>query len=111
MFHLPCSIKISIGDAARAIDDALLTLRYDLLARLHADGLLQDLQPVQHCIEGTAVRRRHAIDDVRLAAQDGVAAVLSLACEGLIAVDINRPILPETQVRRRRLPYSDPFAF
>jgi len=42
---------------------------------------------------------------------DGVAAVLALACEGLIAVDINRPILPETPVRRRRLPYSDPFAF
>jgi hypothetical protein len=29
----------------------------------------------------------------------------------LIAVDISRPILPETQVRRRRLPYSDPFGF
>ncbi|MCB5175617.1 hypothetical protein [Microvirga lenta] len=42
---------------------------------------------------------------------DGVAAVLALACEGLIAVDISRPILPETQVRRRRLPYSDPFGF
>jgi hypothetical protein len=42
---------------------------------------------------------------------DGVAAVLALACEGLIAVDIGWPILPETQVRRRRLPYSDPFAF
>ncbi|MGO4573743.1 hypothetical protein [Microvirga sp. 2TAF3] len=42
---------------------------------------------------------------------DGVAAVLALACEGLVAVDIGRPILPETQVRRRRLPYSDPFAF
>ena len=37
-------------------------------------------------------------------AADGVAAVLALACEGLIAVDIARPILPETQVRRRRLP-------
>jgi hypothetical protein len=43
--------------------------------------------------------------------QDGVAAVLALACEGLISVDISRPILPETQVRRRRLPYSDPFGF
>jgi hypothetical protein len=42
---------------------------------------------------------------------DGVAAVLALACEGLVTVDISRPILPETQVRRRRLPYSDPFAF
>lgn len=43
--------------------------------------------------------------------QDGVAAVLALACEGLVAVDISRPILPETQVRRRRLPFADPFAF
>ncbi|MEE1613403.1 hypothetical protein [Microvirga sp. CF3016] len=43
--------------------------------------------------------------------QDGVAAVLALACEGLVAVDISRPVLPETQVRRRRLPYADPFAF
>jgi hypothetical protein len=43
--------------------------------------------------------------------QDGVAAVLALACEGLVAVDISRPILPESQVRRRRLPYTDPFAF
>ena len=42
---------------------------------------------------------------------DGVAAVLALACEGLIAVDISHPILPETQVKRRRLPYSDPFGF
>jgi hypothetical protein len=42
---------------------------------------------------------------------DGVAAVLALACEGLISVDISRPILPETQVRRRRLAYSDPFGF
>ncbi|MGF9763447.1 hypothetical protein AAII07_50785 [Microvirga sp. 0TCS3.31] len=43
--------------------------------------------------------------------QDGVAAVLALACEGLVAVDTSRPILPETQVRRRRLPFADPFAF
>jgi hypothetical protein len=42
---------------------------------------------------------------------DGVAAVLALVCEGLISADISRPILPETQVRRRRLPYSDPFGF
>jgi hypothetical protein len=43
--------------------------------------------------------------------RDGVAAVLALACEGLVAVDINGMILPETQVRRRKVPYSDPFAF
>jgi hypothetical protein len=43
--------------------------------------------------------------------RDGVAAVLALACEGLVAVDIGGMILPETQVRRRKVPYSDPFAF
>ena len=71
---------------------------------------------------GDRVRILHQLDEVgamRLVdcasavmnTQDGVAAVLALACEGLVAVDIGRPILPETQVRRRRLPYSDPFAF
>ena len=44
-------------------------------------------------------------------AMDGVACVLALAVEGLVAVDISRPILPETPVRRRKLPYSDPFGF
>ncbi len=71
---------------------------------------------------GDRVRVLHQLDEVgamRLVdcasgvmnTQDGVAAVLALACEGLIAVDISRPILPETQVRRRRLPYTDPFSF
>jgi hypothetical protein len=71
---------------------------------------------------GDRVRVLHQLDEVGtmrlvdcaggvLNTQDGVAAVLALACEGLIAVDISRPILPETQVRRRRLPYSDPFIF
>jgi hypothetical protein len=35
-------------------------------------------------------------------ALDGVAAVLALAMEGLVAVDIDRPIVPETPVRRRK---------
>jgi hypothetical protein len=71
---------------------------------------------------GDRVRILHQLDEVgtmRLVdcaggvmnTQDGVAAVLALACEGLIAVDISRPILPETQVRRRRLPFVDPFSF
>lgn len=71
---------------------------------------------------GDRVRILHQLDEVgtmRLVdcasavmnTQDGVAAVLALACEGLVAVDISRPILPETQVRRRRLPFADPFAF
>jgi hypothetical protein len=71
---------------------------------------------------GDRVRILHQLDEVgtmrlvdcasaAMNAADGVAAVLALACEGLIAVDVSRPILPETQVRRRRLSYSDPFTF
>lgn len=71
---------------------------------------------------GDRVRILHQLDEVGtmrlvdcaggvMSTQDGVAAVLALACEGLIAVDISRPILPETQVRRRRLPFADPFSF
>ncbi|MBY0299869.1 MAG: hypothetical protein K2X71_28180 [Methylobacterium sp.] len=44
-------------------------------------------------------------------APDGVAAVLALAVEGLLAIDVGRPILPETPVRRRPLPAADPFGF
>ncbi len=40
--------------------------------------------------------------------RDGVAAVLALAVEGLVTIDIDRPILPETPVRRRKLAYPDP---
>ncbi len=71
---------------------------------------------------GDRVRILHQLDEcgtMRLVdcagaamnAADGVAAVLALACEGLIAVDIGRPILPETPVRRRRMPFADPFRF
>jgi len=71
---------------------------------------------------GDRVRILHQLDEcgtMRLVdcasaafnASDGVAAVLALACEGLIAVDISRPILPETPVKRRKLPYQDPFGF
>jgi len=38
--------------------------------------------------------------------RDGVAAVLALVVEGLVVIDIDRPILPETPVRRRKL--ADP---
>lgn len=71
---------------------------------------------------GDRVRILHQLDEcgtmrlvdcagAALNTTDGVAAVLALACEGLIAVDITRPILPETPVRRRKLPFSDPFGF
>jgi hypothetical protein len=37
--------------------------------------------------------------------------VLALACEGLVTVETDRPILPETRVKRRKLAYADPFGF
>jgi hypothetical protein len=70
---------------------------------------------------GDRVRILHHLDEVGTAplvevagaaqAGDGVAAVLALACEGLVTVEIDGPILPETRVRRRKVPYSDPFGF
>lgn len=75
-----------------------------------------------HVTAGDRVRILHQLDEcgtmrlvdcagMAMNAADGVAAVLALACEGLVAVDISRPILPETPVRRRKLAYSDPFGF
>jgi hypothetical protein len=96
-------------------------------ASIRAEPRFTTMRLVQACRRipvsaGDRVRILHQLDEcgaMRLVdcagaamnAPDGVAAVLALACEGLIAVDIARPILPETQVRRRRSPYADPFAF
>jgi len=70
---------------------------------------------------GDRVRILHHLDEAGTAplvevasaaqAYDGVAAVLALACEGLLTVEIDRPILPETRVRRRKVTYADPFGF
>jgi hypothetical protein len=70
---------------------------------------------------GDRVRILHHLDEAGTAplvevagaaqAFDGVAAVLALACEGLVTVEIDRPILPETRVKRRKLAYADPFGF
>src|SRR4051812_22399497 len=96
-------------------------------ASIRAEPRFTTMRLIQACkrtpvTAGDRVRILHQLDEcgtMRLVecasaamnASDGVAAVLALACEGLIAVDITRPILPETQVRRRRLPYADPFDF
>jgi len=67
---------------------------------------------------GDRVRILHHLDECGTAplvecaavvqnAMDGVAAVLALAVEGLIEIDVNRPILPETTVRRRKLVVPD----
>ncbi|MBZ6078589.1 hypothetical protein [Microvirga puerhi] len=100
---------------------------FETAASLRAEPRLATVRLITACrrtpvTAGDRVRILHQLDEcgtMRLVdcasaamnAADGVAAVLALACEGLVAVDISRPILPETPVRRRRLPYSDPFAF
>jgi hypothetical protein len=99
----------------------------ETLASIRAEPRFTTVRLIMACKRtpvsaGDRVRVLHQLDEagaMRLVdcagavmnTQDGVAAVLALACEGLICVEIGRPILPETQVRRRRLPYSDPFGF
>jgi hypothetical protein len=96
-------------------------------ATIRAEPRFTTMRLIQACkrtpvTAGDRVRILHQLDEcgaMRLVdcagaamnTPDGVAAVLALACEGLVAVDISRPILPETQVRRRRVPYADPFDF
>lgn len=96
-------------------------------ATLRAEPRLSTVRLIMACRRtyvsaGDRVRILHHLDEcgtgrlvecaaMAINAQDGVAAVLALAVEGLVAVDISRPILPETPVRRRVLPYPDPFGF
>ena len=96
-------------------------------ATLRAEPRISTVRLIMACRRtpvsaGDRVRILHHLDEcgtgrlvecaaMAINAQDGVAAVLALAVEGLVAVDISRPILPETPVRRRALPYPDPFGF
>ena len=61
------------------------------------------LHHLDECGTGSLVECAGAVQNAR----DGVAAVLALAVEGLVAVDLDRPILPETKVRRRKLAFAD----
>ena len=101
--------------------------RFETAASLRAEPRFTAVRLIAACkrtpvTAGDRVRILHQLDEsgtmrlvdcagMAMNAVDGVAAVLALACEGLIAVDIGRPILPETPVRRRRLAYADPFEF
>ncbi|TNC13316.1 hypothetical protein FF100_10895 [Methylobacterium terricola] len=96
-------------------------------ATLRAEPRISTVRLIMACRRttvsaGDRVRILHHLDEcgtgrlvecaaMAINAQDGVAAVLALAVEGLVAVDVSRPILPETPVRRRVLPYPDPFGF
>ncbi len=116
---------------ASALEGATATdgrpFAFETASRIRAEPRFTTVRLILACkrtpvTAGDRVRILHQLDEagaMRLVdcagavmnTQDGVAAVLALACEGLICVEIGRPILPETQVRRRRLPYSDPFGF
>jgi hypothetical protein len=101
--------------------------RFETAAHIRAEPRFTTVRLILACkrtpvTAGDRVRILHQLDEsgtMRLVdcagaamnTADGVAAVLALACEGLVAVDINQPIMPETPVRRRKVAYPDPFAF
>lgn len=92
-------------------------------ASLHVEPRFTTVRLIMACRRtpvsaGDRVRILHHLDESGVApliecagavqnTRDGVAAVLALAVEGLVAVDIDRPILPETPVRRRKLSFPD----
>jgi hypothetical protein len=118
-------LRVAVLRDLAAVDGRPFTI--ETAASIRAEPRFTTMRLIQACKRtpvsaGDRVRILHQLDEcgaMRLVdcagaamnAADGVAAVLALACEGLIAVDIARPILPETQVRRRRLPFADPFEF
>jgi hypothetical protein len=116
---------------AATTDGAVATdgrpFRFETAARIRVEPRFTTVRLILACkrtpvTAGDRVRILHQLDEsgtMRLVdcagaamnAVDGVAAVLALACEGLVAVDINQPIVPETPVRRRKVAYPDPFEF
>jgi hypothetical protein len=119
------SLRAAALRGAQALDGRTFTI--ETAASIRAEPRFTTTRLILACrrmpvTAGDRVRILHQLDEcgamrlvdcagAALNSSDGVAAVLALACEGLIAVDISRPILPETQVRRRKVPYADPFEF
>ena len=112
--------EILVGGAADAVDGRRLVV--ETSATLRTEPRLSTVKLVMACRHthvsaGDRVRILHHLDECGSAplvecagtvqnARDGVAAVLALAVEGLVEIDIDRPILPQTPVRRRRLAYA-----
>ncbi len=107
-----------VDGAVEATDGRRLVV--ETAASLRAEPRLSTVKLVMACRHtpvsaGDRVRILHHLDECGTAplvecagmvqnTVDGVAAVLALAVEGLVAIDIERPILPEMPVRRRKLP-------
>lgn len=110
----------AIGQAARAEG---LAYRLETAATLRADVRFQAARLIYDCRRrsvpaGDRVRILHALDEngalplvevsgLAHASIDGVAAVLALACEGLVEIEIQRGIVPEALVRRRKPTLSE----
>jgi hypothetical protein len=118
----PFRMSLVTGEPAVAADGRELHL--ETAATLRAEPRLTTLRLVLACrrtfvCAGDRVRILHCLDECGTArlvdcaavvrqGQDGVAAVLALALEGFVALDIDAPILPETPVRRRKRPAAEP---
>lgn len=95
-----------------------LPYRLETAATVRNDVRFQAARLIYDCRRrsvpaGDRVRILHALDEngalplveasgLAHASLDGVAAVLALACEGLIELEIHRGIVPEALVRRRK---------
>ena len=107
-----------VDGAVESVDGRRLIV--ETAASLRAEPRLSTVKLVMACRHtpvsaGDRVRILHHLDECGTAplvecagmvqnTMDGVAAVLALAVEGLVAIEIDRPILPEMPVRRRKLP-------
>ncbi len=114
LIHHPLGAALILG--ATAVDGRPLVV--ETASSLAAEPRRTTVRLISACRNavvsaGDRVRILHHLDECGVAplvevagaahtALDGVAAVLALAVEGLVAVDIERPIVPETPVRRRK---------
>ena len=121
----PLAAALAVGDEVVAEDGR--RLRVETAGTLRVEPRMRTARLVMACRRtfvsaGDRVRILHHLDEcgtgrlvdcagAATSAMDGVAAVLALAAEGLVAVDIRYPVVPEMPVRRRRLPPVDPFGF
>jgi hypothetical protein len=116
--HHPLRAALA-GRKATSADGRLFIV--ETAASLRAEPRFTTVKLIMDCRRipvsaGDRVRILHHLDECGTASliecagavqnsRDGVAAVLALAVEGLISVDIDRPILPETRIRRRKLAF------
>lgn len=115
----PLAAAVAV-DEAEAVDGRRLV--FATAATIRAEPRYATVKLVMACRHtpvsaGDRVRILHHLDECGSASlvecagavqnhSDGVAAVLALAVEGFIALDIDRPILPETMLRRRKLAFD-----